>query len=79
MTVSPQKPLNGQKGGGRISEFKVQIWSWNVESICGRRTEVYKVLNERKVDVCLIRKVRWIGHGTLFLGVDERRYNFKLH
>ena len=75
---SPRQFLNEQ-GVRRISGFKskchgIRFDTLNVESLCGRKTDVCEELKTRKVDVCCIQEVRWKGLGARFVGTLGRRY-----
>ena len=78
MVSSPWQLLNGQ-GVQRLSGFKsechgIRCGSLNVESLCGRKTEVCEELRKGRVDVCCMQEVRWKGQGACFVCTLGRRY-----
>ena len=75
---SPRQLLNGL-GLQRISGFKsechgIRFGTLNVESLCGKKTEVCEELRKKKADVCCIQEVRGKGQGARFVGTLGRRY-----
>ena len=72
MVSSPQQLLN-QQGMQPISGFKpechgIKFGTLNMQSLCGRKTEVCEELRKRKVDVHCMHEVRWKGQGARFVG-----------
>ena len=70
LAPSPRQLLNrqGVQRTSGLQKFEVRFGSWNVESFCGRGTEVCEQLRKRKVDMCCLQKVRWRGQGARFVG-----------
>ena len=78
MAPCPQQLLNGQ-GVRKISGFKsechgIRFGTLNVESLCGRKTEVCEELRKRRVDVCCMQEIRWKGQGAHFVETSGRRH-----
>ena len=42
--------------------------------LCGRKTEVFKELRKKRVNVCCTQEVGWKGQGTGFVGTLGQRY-----
>ena len=71
MASSPQQLLNEQEMQ-RITRFKpechgTRLGTFNVGSLCGRKTEVSKELRKGRVDVCCMQEARWKGQGARFV------------
>ena len=77
MAPSLRQLLNGQEMQ-RISGFKpeccgIRFGTLNVETLCGRKTEVREELRKRRVDVCCMQEVRWKGQGARFVNTLGQR------
>ena len=46
----------------------------NVGSLCGRKTEVFKELWKKRVDVCCMQEIRWESQGARFVDTLGQRY-----
>ena len=72
MASSCEQLLSGE-GVQRIFGLKSEcqgkeFGTLNVESLCGRKTEVCEEQWKRKVEVCCTQEVRWKGQGARFVG-----------
>ena len=47
---------------------RIRFGTLNVESLCGRKTEVCEGQRKRRVDVCCMQEVRWKGQRVCFVG-----------
>ena len=69
------KDMYGLHNDGKPDErLGVKVGTWSVGSISGRGTKICEEMRKRRVDVCCLQEVRWIGKGAQFMGVKGRKF-----
>ena len=54
----------------------IRFGSWNVGSMTGKSSEVVKVLERWRVDVCSVQETQWKGGSTKMVRGKSARYKF---